>query len=131
VATTSSPWLVTPTPSNGSSTTTAPAGSLSPTSVGRQTVENAVSRAVEVFGRIDVVANNAGYGVFGGVEESTDEQARGIFDTNVFGVLNVLRATLPVLRAQRGGDQVRIWHRHPGLGRGQHVADGHGGGVRG
>jgi NADP-dependent 3-hydroxy acid dehydrogenase YdfG len=66
-------------------------------------VKDAVARAVAAFGRIDVVANNAGYGLFGAIEESTDEQARAIFDTNVFGVLNVLRATLPVLRAQGSG----------------------------
>jgi NADP-dependent 3-hydroxy acid dehydrogenase YdfG len=66
-------------------------------------VQRAVTAAVERFGRIDVVANNAGYGVFGAVEEATDAQARGIFDTNVHGVLNVLRATLPVLRAQGSG----------------------------
>ncbi|MGY1696712.1 SDR family NAD(P)-dependent oxidoreductase [Geodermatophilus sp. SYSU D00814] len=66
-------------------------------------VDDAVTRAVASFGRLDVVANNAGYGLFGAVEESTDEQARAVFDTNVFGVLHVLRAALPVLRAQRGG----------------------------
>ena len=66
-------------------------------------VETAVRHAVHELGRIDVVANNAGYGLFGGVEEATDEQARAIFDTNVFGVLNVLRATLPVLRRQGSG----------------------------
>jgi NAD(P)-dependent dehydrogenase (short-subunit alcohol dehydrogenase family) len=65
----------------------------------RRTVDEAVSR----FGRIDVVANNAGYGLFGAVEEAADPQARAIFDTNVFGALNVLRAVLPVLRGQRSG----------------------------
>ncbi|KIF00602.1 cis-2,3-dihydrobiphenyl-2,3-diol dehydrogenase [Streptomyces sp. RSD-27] len=66
-------------------------------------VRDAVAGTVARFGRIDVVANNAGYGLFGAVEEASDEQARAVFDTNVFGVLNVLRATLPVLRAQRSG----------------------------
>lgn len=66
-------------------------------------VRKTANEAAAKFGRIDVVANNAGYGLFGAVEESTDAQARAIFDTNVFGVLNVLRATLPVMRAQRSG----------------------------
>jgi NAD(P)-dependent dehydrogenase (short-subunit alcohol dehydrogenase family) len=84
-------------------------------------VEAAVAAAVDTFGRIDVVHNNAGYGVFGAVEEVTDEQARGIFDTNVFGVLNVLRATLPVLRAQRAGHILQGssfygQSAHPGVG---------------
>jgi NAD(P)-dependent dehydrogenase (short-subunit alcohol dehydrogenase family) len=84
-------------------------------------VEAAVAAAVDTFGRIDVVHNNAGYGVFGAVEEVTDEQARGIFDTNVFGVLNVLRATLPVLRAQQAGHILQGssfygQSAHPGVG---------------
>jgi NAD(P)-dependent dehydrogenase (short-subunit alcohol dehydrogenase family) len=93
-----------------------------PVDVRRQAeVKYAVSRAVAAFGRIDVVANNAGYGLFGAVEESTDKQARGIFDTNVFGVLNVLRATLPVLRRQRSGHILQgssYYGRiaHPGVG---------------
>ncbi|MFE2544928.1 SDR family NAD(P)-dependent oxidoreductase [Actinacidiphila glaucinigra] len=66
-------------------------------------VTAAVAQAVDRFGGLDVVSNNAGYGLFGAVEEATDEQARAIFDTNVFGVLNVLRAALPVLRAQGSG----------------------------
>ncbi|WP_040812329.1 SDR family NAD(P)-dependent oxidoreductase [Nocardia concava] len=66
-------------------------------------VAKAVEQGVAHFGRIDVVANMAGYGLFGAVEEASDPQARAIFDTNVFGVLNVLRATLPVLRGQRSG----------------------------
>jgi NADP-dependent 3-hydroxy acid dehydrogenase YdfG len=66
-------------------------------------LQSAVDAGVERFGRIDFIANNAGYGVFGAVEEATDAQARAIFDTNVHGVLNVLRATLPTLRAQKSG----------------------------
>src|SRR3984957_13022964 len=66
-------------------------------------VRKAVDAAASRFGRIDVVANNAGYGLFGAVEEASDAQARAIFDTNVFGALNVLRAVLPVLRQQRHG----------------------------
>lgn len=66
-------------------------------------IKAAVDAGVRKFGRLDVVANNAGYGLFGAVEESTDEQARAIFDTNVFGTLNVIRATLPVLRTQGSG----------------------------
>jgi NADP-dependent 3-hydroxy acid dehydrogenase YdfG len=69
---------------------------------------HAVSEAIAAFGGIDVVVNSAGYGLFGSVEDATDEQARAVFDTNVFGVLNVLRATLPVLRKQRSGHVVQM-----------------------
>lgn len=70
--------------------------------------QQATSEAVAAFGRIDVVVNNAGYGLFGPVEKTTDKQARDIFDTNFFGVLNVLRATLPVLRRQRSGHVIQV-----------------------
>jgi NAD(P)-dependent dehydrogenase (short-subunit alcohol dehydrogenase family) len=63
----------------------------------------AVQAGVDRFGRIDVVLNNAGYGLVGAIEEVADATARDIFDVNVFGLLNVTRAVLPVLRAQRGG----------------------------
>lgn len=63
----------------------------------------AVDAAVQRFGRIDVVVNNAGRGVLGAVEEISDAAARVVYDTNVFGILNVLRAVLPTLRAQRSG----------------------------
>jgi NADP-dependent 3-hydroxy acid dehydrogenase YdfG len=68
----------------------------------------AVADAVKAFGRIDFVVNSAAYGLFGPVEETTDEQSRALFDTNFFGVLNVLRASLPVLRAQRAGHVFQI-----------------------
>jgi NAD(P)-dependent dehydrogenase (short-subunit alcohol dehydrogenase family) len=68
----------------------------------------AVAAAVERFGRIDVLVNNAGYGLFGAVEEISAAEARTLFDTNVFGLLNVTRAALPVLRAQAAGRIINI-----------------------
>ena len=67
-----------------------------------------VEATKEEFGRIDVVVNNAGFGLFGPLEELADEDLRREFDTNVFGAVNVLRAALPVLRAQRSGHIVQI-----------------------
>ena len=70
--------------------------------------EAAVAEAVERFGRIDVLINNAGYGVVGALEETPDAELRAIFDTNFFGAMAVTRAALPVLREQRGGAIVNI-----------------------
>jgi NAD(P)-dependent dehydrogenase (short-subunit alcohol dehydrogenase family) len=67
-----------------------------------------VEQAVAALGRIDVVVNNAGYGLFGTVEEITAEQLRDQLEVNLFGVLNVTQAVLPTLRAQGSGHVVQI-----------------------
>jgi NAD(P)-dependent dehydrogenase (short-subunit alcohol dehydrogenase family) len=71
-------------------------------------VKSAIRESVKEFGRIDVLVNNAGYGLVGALEEASDAQIRQQFDTNVFGVLNVVREALPILRAQKSGHIVNI-----------------------
>ena len=66
-------------------------------------VAAAVQTAVDRFGRIDVVVNNAGYSQIGTLEELSDEEARRNYDVNVFGSLNVIRHTAPHLRQQKSG----------------------------
>ncbi len=68
----------------------------------------AVQAAVQAFGRIDVVVNNAGYGNIVAIEESTEAEFRDQIETNLWGVINVTRAALPVLRAQRSGHIFQI-----------------------
>ena len=68
----------------------------------------AVRTAARELGRIDVVVNNAGYGLFGTVEEITPEQLRAQLDVNLFGVLHVTQVALPVLRAQGAGHIVQV-----------------------
>ncbi|GAA1160997.1 SDR family NAD(P)-dependent oxidoreductase [Kribbella jejuensis] len=63
----------------------------------------AVRTAVEAFGGLDVVANNAGYANSASIEEMADEDFRAQIETNLFGVVNVTKAALPVFREQRGG----------------------------
>ncbi|ONH23610.1 SDR family oxidoreductase [Pseudofrankia asymbiotica] len=71
-------------------------------------VATAVAAAHEKFGRLDVVVNNAGYGLFGMVEELTEQQLRDQLETNFFGAVWVTQAVLPILRAQGSGHIVQI-----------------------
>ena len=71
-------------------------------------VKNSVREAIREFGRIDVLVNNAGYALVGAIEETSDEQIRQQFETNVFGVINVTREALPILREQKNGHIVNI-----------------------
>jgi NAD(P)-dependent dehydrogenase (short-subunit alcohol dehydrogenase family) len=71
-------------------------------------VEAAVAAAIDRFGQIDFLVNNAGFGLFGPLEELTDQELRREFDTNVFGAINVIRAALPWMRSKRSGHIVQI-----------------------
>jgi NAD(P)-dependent dehydrogenase (short-subunit alcohol dehydrogenase family) len=71
-------------------------------------VEAAVKRAHAHFGRLDVVVNNAGFGLFGTVEEVTAAQARAQMETNFFGALWVTKAALPYLREQHSGHIIQV-----------------------
>src|SRR5436190_9261622 len=63
----------------------------------------AVKQANQHFGDIDVLINNAGYGLFGAIEETSEQEARAQIETNVFGLLWVTQAALPVMRKQGSG----------------------------
>ncbi|OXM75046.1 MULTISPECIES: SDR family NAD(P)-dependent oxidoreductase [Amycolatopsis] len=71
----------------------------------------AVESVVDRFGGIDVLVNNAGRGLLGALEEISDDEARSLFDLNVFGLINVTRAVLPYMREARGGKLVHIGSR--------------------
>jgi NAD(P)-dependent dehydrogenase (short-subunit alcohol dehydrogenase family) len=71
-------------------------------------IQPAVDAAVRRFGRIDYLFNNAGYGLVGAIEETSDAELRALLDTNFFGAAAVTRAVLPVMRAQRSGAIVNV-----------------------
>ncbi len=71
-------------------------------------IVSATSKMVAHFGGIDVLVNNAGIGYFGAIEESEDTEVRRMFDINVFGLANMTKAVLPIMRKQRSGHIVNI-----------------------
>ena len=68
----------------------------------------AVAKAIERFGAIDVLVNNAGYGHLGYFEETTDDDIAAQYATNVFGLFNVTRAALPAMRVARRGHVINL-----------------------
>ena len=71
-------------------------------------IKASVEKAMETFGGIDVLVNNAGIGYFGAVEESEDDEVRRMFDINVFGLADMIKEVLPIMRKQRSGHIVNI-----------------------
>lgn len=74
----------------------------------RDQITSAVGSVEKMFGGIDVLVNNAGYGYMAAVEEGEDAEVRKLFDTNYFGVVDTLKAVLPAMRARRSGHVINI-----------------------
>src|SRR6202142_830789 len=74
----------------------------------KSAVAAAIAAAHARFGRLDVIVNNAGYGLFGAIEEVSEAQARAQIETNLFGALWVTQAVLPILRAQGSGHIIQV-----------------------
>ena len=86
-----------------------------------QAAIEAAKQSIERFSRIDILVNNAGYGLLGAVEESGDQEVKDLFNTNVFGLLNVIRAVVPYMRNQASGHILNIssiggYASYPGWG---------------
>jgi NAD(P)-dependent dehydrogenase (short-subunit alcohol dehydrogenase family) len=71
-------------------------------------IKSSIDEAIKKFGQIDVLVNNAGIGYFGAIEESEDEEVRRMFEINFWGLANMTKAVLPLMRKQRSGNIVNI-----------------------
>lgn len=71
-------------------------------------IKTTIEKANAKFGQIDVLVNNAGYGLIGALEEVSDAQIQRNFDTNLFGAIDVIRAVLPVMRSQKSGHIINM-----------------------
>jgi NAD(P)-dependent dehydrogenase (short-subunit alcohol dehydrogenase family) len=74
----------------------------------RAQITEVIARADEVFGGVDVLVNNAGYGYLSAVEEGDDAEVRALFDTNFFGAVDMIKAVLPGMRTRRAGHIINV-----------------------
>lgn len=84
-------------------------------------IASAVNAVTKRFGKIDVLVNNAGIGYFGSIEESDDAETRNMMEINFYGLANMTREVLPIMRSQKGGHIINIssicgLYSYPGLG---------------
>jgi len=71
-------------------------------------IDESIQQTLATFGRIDVVVNNAGYGMVGTIEEISEQDIRNIFNINVLATIDVVKSVLPVMRSQRSGYIINI-----------------------
>ena len=71
-------------------------------------IDESIQQTLVAFGRIDVVVNNAGYGMTGTVEEITEQEIRNIFNVNVLATIDVVKSVLPVMRGQKSGYIINV-----------------------
>src|SRR5450432_4329136 len=71
-------------------------------------INDSIQQTLAAFGRIDVVVNNAGYGMAGAVEEIAEQDIRNIFNVNLFAIIDVVKSVLPVMRSQKSGYIINI-----------------------
>ena len=86
----------------------APALAIATDVASRQQIDAMVASVMERFGKVDVLVNNAGYGLFSSVQDTTDEQMRRIFDVNFFGLFYGCQAVAPIMMKQRSGHIMNV-----------------------
>ncbi|HIH42363.1 TPA: SDR family oxidoreductase [Candidatus Woesearchaeota archaeon] len=74
----------------------------------KKSIKNCFDAVIKEYGRIDVVVNNAGLGIYKPFELATDDEIRHLFDTNLFGMMNICREVLPMMRKQRKGTIINV-----------------------
>lgn len=74
----------------------------------KETIKSTVDKAIDRFGKIDVLVNNAGYGIAGFLEEASEDEIKIQFDTNIIGLINVIQEVLPFMRKERTGSIINV-----------------------